>query len=427
MSTGHKLSLFLLATGTSILPAIAHAQSTAAPAPVINNTIATQTAVPSLVNQPAGDIALFVEGNASLTYDDNVQRRRVKNDDWAAMLSAAIGARGDFGSARASLRAEVDQSEYFQNGDENTTDWSIGGQIADKFDAGSGYFSAGFSQSHEDRGDPNASVTDRKRTVYNLAEVGAGGVLKGAGVKFGADVSFRHYDFSDNRQLNNSVMNNDDRDRDQFGVSGKAAVELSPGYSLFGRVAYHTVNYSSARDDFGFNRDSHDLTVGGGVDFEVTDTLTGDIYAGYITHGYDDPRFANVNTVGFGGNLNWTAGPATTISLAADRSVQETVDPRYRGYLTSSVSLSVNQTISTAVSLSGGIGYGHDDYRKATATVTTNRADDNLNASIGLSYSPVKAVSVGLSYAWSKRVSSATFPGDEYSDNTLSATLGIHF
>lgn len=428
----------------SVSPALAQTTSTTPPA--VNNTVASQTAVPAPAASDAsqadpdaerealqpigahfGSFTLYPKLETSLTYSDNIYALQTKTSDVIARLSPTLDLRGDFGTTTAALRASLDRYQYFRQTTENRTDFSIGGNAQAEVSRDVLVYAAGgFSQAHEDRGDPNSQFTDRSPTKYRLTEAGAGFSSDLTRLSYGLDGSYRKYDFVNNRQISGLFINNDDRDREQFRVAGRVGLELSPGYRVLARGAYEKVDYRLPLDDGGFNRDSNGFRATLGVEFELTRLLTGEVFGGYLRRRYVDVRFVRTDDPVFGARLSWKPTALTTVRVDIDRSVQETIVPNFSGYVSTGGTVSVEHELLRTVILSASARYEHDDYR-GTRLLPATRRDENYGASAGVRYALNRNVYAGANYDYSKRDSTFTGPGLSYNRNRVTATLGLQF
>ena len=63
--------------------------------------------------------------------------------------------------------------------------------------------------------------------------------------------------------------------------------------------------------------------------------LDAELYVGYMQQYYNDPTFKNFGAPAFGATIDWYANQDTTVSLYADRSLEETTAFGSSGYLNS--------------------------------------------------------------------------------------------
>jgi hypothetical protein len=422
------------------------AQTATQAPPTVNDTTQGRTAIPGAtvtqadqdlddatmslepIGARVGSFILYPKVETGITYNDNVYAIEDKVDDFVAKISPSLDFRGDLGVATAALRASLDRYEYFERETESRTDWSLGANASVEASRGTFVYAAGgFSRAHEDRGDPNAVYTAREPTRYDLSEVGGGLSTSVTRLRLGVDGSYRNFNYRDNVQQNGFAINNDDRDREQVRLAGRAGFEFSPGYSFLARLAYETVNYRLPVDDSDFNRDSEGWRATAGVNFELSRLLEGEVWGGYLTRSYDDARFGKVERAVFGTALTWYPTPLTKVRVNVDRNVLETVFPGYRGFLSTTAALGVEHELLRTVKLTLDARYGRDEYLRARLATVDERHDDNYSFSAGVKYTLNRNIYTRLTYDWSKRSSDFDFPGIEFNRNRVTAGVGLQF
>lgn len=373
-----------------------------------------------------GSFILYPKIEGGLSYNDNIYAIDTKTDDWIARISPSLSLEGDFGTATTAIRAGLDRQEYFNHGTESRTDWNAGANTQVEVSRGSLLYAAGgFSRLHEDRGDPNASYTNRTPTKYDQSEVGGGFSTSATRLRLGLDASYRYYNYYDNVQVGGASVNNDDRDRSVTRVSGRLGYEFSPGYALLGRLNYEKIDYRFDVDDAGFDRNSEGYRATLGVNFELSRVLEGEIWGGYLHRSYDDAQFADYGHGIFGSRLTWYPTQLTKVRFNVDRNVLETVFPGYQGFLSTSFAFGVEHELLRTVNLSVEGRYAADEYIRAIDTTAPQRTDKNYGFNANVKYQLNRNIYTRFAYDWTKRSTNVVLPGLEYNRNQVTATLGL--
>ena len=375
-----------------------------------------------------GSFTVLPRMEAGLVYDSNIYALERNTDDFIVKLSPSVTLNGDFATYTNTIRVALDRYNYLDNKRENRTDYAIGGNH--RLELAPQTFltaNAAYSRNHEDRGDPNSIQSSRSPVRYDLMEAAAGFARDLSTLRLGADVGIRRYNYADSAQLGGGVTNNDDRDRNQFRAAGRLGFELSPGYTVVGRLAYEKIDYDDRLDDFGFNRSSDGYRASIGVGFELTRLLIGEVFGGWIKRSFEDPRFGNISDPLFGASLTWNPTELTTVRLNADRTVEETIAIGYRAYLATGASVNVEHELMRTLRLSGTVRYSRNKYERASISTVGPRKDDNYGASLVLRYILNRNVYTSLGYDYSARGSTATGIGSDFKRNKVLATLGVQF
>jgi len=242
---------------------------------------------------------------------------------------------------------------------------------------------------------------------------------------FGLDAGYKNLNFNDVRRNNGTIENSDDRDRDLAVIGGKVGYEFSPGYSFIVRAAYDTVGYDQSVDDQGFDRDSEGFRVTGGIAFELSQLLTGDVFAGYISRNYDDVRFETIDEPTFGAGLNWSPSELTTVRITADRTIQETVFQGYNGYVDTTAAVRLEHELTRQLTLNGSVRYARNKYVRSVGSTSPKRTDDITGASIGVRYAINRLLYAAAGYEYQNRASD--LPATDYKRNKFLLTLGAQF
>jgi hypothetical protein len=164
--------------------------------------------------------------------------------------------------------------------------------------------------------------------------------------------SYSRRNYKDNVRFDGALIENDDRDRDIFRLDGRLRYKVQDGLELFVQATRNWRRFDEPLND-GFQRNSQGIDVSGGIDLQLSNTVFGYFYVGYVDQNYLDPRFAEVNAVLFGGDIDWNVTPLTTINLRADRDLMDTVTFGSPGYLSDRVRLTVDHELRRNIIASG--------------------------------------------------------------------------
>lgn len=375
----------------------------------------------------AGAFQLLPRIEVGALFDDNVYATDGgERSDTIFRVAPSILVRADTSRYRWDIRAGLEHLEYDKFEDESRTNYGAGTTfetevVRDTTLNGRLNYDVG----HEDRGDPNSTTANVEPVKYKTFDTGIGFERSASRALFGLDAAYRNLNFNDVRRNNGNIDNSDDRDRELTLIGGKIGYEFSPGYNFIVRAAYDTVNYDQSVDDGGFDRDSKGYRVTGGLGFELTQLLVGDIFAGYISRNYDDARLSTTNDVAFGAGLTWTPTEMTSVRITADRTIEETVFTGYSGYLNTGVNIQVEHELTRQLALSGGVRYAKNKYERTVGSTAASRDDDITGASVGLRYTLNRLLYVSAGYEYQNRDS--TLPATDYKRNKFLVTLGAQF
>jgi hypothetical protein len=144
---------------------------------------------------------------------------------------------------------------------------------------------------------------------------------------------------------------------DDYGVSLRAAYELTPGVKPFiegvADRRIHDATYGAS----GYARDSVGESASLGSTFELTRLLAGTASAGYANRNYQDPRLANLRGPIFDISLIWAATPLTKVTLRTLTTMDETTVVGASGVINRTASLEVAHALrrDLTITATGGI------------------------------------------------------------------------
>lgn len=168
----------------------------------------------------------------------------------------------------------------------------------------------------------------------------------------------------------------------------------------------------------GFNRDSDGFDVVAGMRLALTNLLFGEVFAGYTQQSYDDRRLGDVTGIAFGAAVEWYPSELLTVSLDAERRVDDTIAENASGRFDTVIGVGVDYELLRNVILSADGQYLNSDFEG------TGRDDDVITAQIGGEYLINRNARARLNYEYRERSSNVAF--EEFSKNTVLFSVGLN-
>ncbi len=211
-----------------------------------------------------------------------------------------------------------------------------------------------------------------------------GGTL-GAAHQFGRlDVSLRGtFDrsmYASGQLTDGETANFDYRNFDQYAGILRIGYEIDPGLKPFVELDEDTRVHDLSTDIFGEDRDSDGASAKFGADLNLSNSLTGEIAAGYMKRDYHDPTLPDIAGPTLDGALIWQATALTTAKLTATSIVTESTVQGVSGEFSRSVTGEVDHALRTWLIANAQLGYEYDQY------VGLGRNDNHYFAAAGLTY-----------------------------------------
>lgn len=372
-----------------------------------------------------GSFLLYPELVANWMYDSNLFYTNQAVGDHAMIFSPAFWLQSNWGRHALNFYASSDITRYSNFATEDTTDWRLSAEGRYDIDPDTNvYGGLRRGREHQDRESPDFRNGISPTRYYQ--DRAYGGFFKQFDrVSVRVAGTWQHLDYDDVAAITGSglnIINNDDRDRDQYTGGVRVGYEVSPRIEPYVLLAVDNRRYDNTPDDAGFFRNSDGQRYIGGARWNVPKTLKLDVFAGYMKQDYDDPRLKDVSTPTFGGSLVWAATDKLRISVNADRTVEETtlgqqVSPgpppviiSASSYTNTYVSAGGNYRLTNEIVLQGNVSYSEAKYNVTDATL--DRTDDYYGAGVGLVYRVARNFYVDVNYGYRNLHSSV--PGENF-------------
>lgn len=328
---------------------------------------------------------------AGLTANDNVFATPNNSEsDVIARVGVDVSGTTDWSVHAIGFDASAYRNEYLDLSDESTTDLTA--QVRGRLDATRelSFSAAAFA---EDRAEPrtdfvNAFGVDRPieytRTGFTL-----GADYQNDRIRWNNSLGWSDENYKDGRALGTGVVIDQDyRDRSVLDGRTRLSYAVSPNLAVYTQATYGKSEYDNTQDFGGIqrSRDSTGYTVSGGVDFELTALIRGDIAVGYLNEKKDDSFFEDVSGLSIDGRMQWFPTRLTTVNFYAGRRVVDVGAFDSPSAVETRFGAGVDHELLRNVILSGYAGVSNYEYEE------TGREDENLEIGAVATYKMNKRV-----------------------------------
>ena len=378
----------------------------------------------------AGSFLILPSATLSETYDSNVfaTPTGVKSDFYTD-VAPTVSVNSDWNRHALDLSAGGDIKRYATQVSENYSNANAAANgrldiLRDIYLIGG----LGYTLSHEDRASPNSTTGQKNPTEFQVGSGGIGYVHEPGRLGFRVDGTANWYSYSNAQTATGTTVVETDRNRVEYQVRPRVQYEIQPGYHAFVQASGNWREYQSAADQFGFHRNSSGYEVDAGTAVELTDIISGEVFAGYLSQSYADARLKPVSGVGFGGSLLWNVTQLTSVRMGVTRTVQETTvtgtgiggtTQDASGDLQTAATASVEHELLRNVLVTGGVSYTEDAFQGVS------RTDDSYGASAEARYLINRNLNAGLTFTYTKRDSSQSV--NNYDREVVMARLRTQF
>jgi len=371
---------------------------------------------------PLGGFRLYPKLNFDTGFDDNVFRLATGQSDWYFRETPTVRLQSQWGQHLLEFFGGIDNYNYSRFSSLDLTDWNVGG--AARYDIMRGAaiaVTSTYGEYHEPLYSPNTVGNQISPNKYHKEHSEITGSYQPNRIGLGAGVSLDRLTYASAPLLGGGLLNNADRNEDQYQAYVRGFYDFSPGYTAFVKASYDGRTFEQYFDRSGFHRSSNGFKVDGGVDLQISNLIDGEVYAGYLEQHYAQnvPKpLNNIAGLDFGGQLNWYPTPILTVHLSAAHLVSDVV--------ISGVSASRDE----AGKLSADYELGYNLIAQAYGAYThshlqgSSRSDNYPSAGINLRYLMNEYLSADLGYDYGER--SSNLASANYQDNTVTLRLTGH-
>ncbi|TFW15333.1 hypothetical protein EGY25_01745 [Brevundimonas intermedia] len=355
-----------------------------------------------------GGFTVFPRLPFDIVQDDNVFA--AEDDRQAATtlrLRPEIAAKSNWSrhALQAQARAQIDRNLDFDS--ENTIDWNLRG--AGRLDVVRGAsitFAVDYAHDHEARTASGADPITQEPVAFDLASASLDAERARGRLRVSARAAVHRYDYRDGFGETGAVIEQDDRDRTVFTLTGRADYALSPATAIFLQVISDDRDYDRIAGRPLRTSSGHQTLAG--VDFELGALVRGEIAAGYIRQDFEDAAFGDLN--GFGGRakLSWFPTQLTTVTAAAARTVEDTGVIGAAGALRTDLSLTVDHELLRNLILTAQATYADDAYNGLA------RTDTRFGAGVSAVYRLSRRYGFTAGLTWLDQSSSGAAQGPSY-------------
>lgn len=350
-----------------------------------------------------GDFIFKPELGLTGVYDDNIFVTRTdKQSDRILIFSPAINITSDWEKHELELFGSADIGRYQDYDTEDYDDFRLGTSGRFDFSEKNNLFGGlSYSEAHESRASPD-SFFGIYPTEYSSLDAHAGTLRQfgNFGIRFGG--TFQQLDF-DNVPTDSGILNNDDRDRDIYGMGLRLTLNKNPALSPFVQAIYDRREYQNKLDDNQFERDSDGYRLAAGVSSSISQTIKSELYVGHLWQHYQDATFSNISKPDFGASVRWLSSPSTLITANVERDITETTLFGASGAIATSYKASMQHRLLPYLIVKSHLALSRYDYQQIS------REDDYQEAGFGLEYDISPHIYLSGDYRYLHRDSSVDF------------------
>ncbi|MCJ2133151.1 outer membrane beta-barrel protein [Methylobacterium sp. J-026] len=261
-----------------------------------------------------------------------------------------------------------------------------------------------------------AATTSRPLLAVYGASLGATETFNRLSVTLRGSIDRSEFDNA--RLSDGTIINQADRNLNQYSLQLRTAYEVNPDFSPFVDILADTRVYDLRQDQNGIRRDSDGIALMVGASFGLLRTLTGEISAGIQHRTYVDPTLRAIDAPLVNAALVWSMSPLTTVRLTAATGVTETTIVGSSGILTDVATLEIQHDLLRNLSIVIGGSLLRNDYQGSTIR------ENGVSATARLDYHLTRWLTLRGTYIYQQINSTVT--GASFQDNTFLVGLRVN-
>ena len=332
-----------------------------------------------------------------------------RRGDWVTVFLPALNYRLEREGHRINLGGSAEIGRYATYGSENYEDFRLYSNGVHRLDPMTlAVWGLSIAREHEPRNstDPVAQTGPVPPVYWNTSSYGAvSRRIEDDTIKVG--YTFDRYDF-----VEFGGVNYDYRDRNMGTLGARWTHRNDDTTSIYAEGTFDVREYDTSNF-----RDSRGVRANLGMQTKFGDTVDLELFAGLILQDFDNASFDDVVAANYGGDLSWRPIPGTSVTLKAQRTLEETTLADTSSYLRTAVSLQVQQIIRSDFRVYGGASAAMLDFQG------TSREDQLTNAWLGFRKYVSPKVFVGAEAAYEER--ELNFALNDYTETRIMGRIGI--
>ncbi|WOK36435.1 TonB-dependent receptor domain-containing protein [Sphingomonas sp. C3-2] len=364
-----------------------------------------------------GSVEVMPRISADATYNSNIYAIDDATDDLIFRVRPQLSANTVAGDFALSGAAALDHREYLDNGNQSSTDFTLGFNA--RYEPGRDtqvYIGTRSGRETQDRADPDFPFNLQQAIQFDFASAYVGASHSFNRLRIAGRLGAEKRDYEDGRDALGAVIDQDFRNRTLYTADLAAEYGISPKTSAY-------INLSLNKRDFpapvigGKERDSKGFEITAGTSFELSKLIRGEVGLGYFKQDFKSNEFRAAKGLAANARLEYLMTPLVTWTLTAGRSVQESSTLGTGVYVATTAGLRADYELRRNLIVSAGINYEHDKFEDI------DRKYGIWGGSASATYKLSPRYALRAQYDYRDQSTSGAVPGREFARHRL--MLGI--
>ncbi len=312
---------------------------------------------------PLGGFTLYPQLRGTVMWSDNVLASETASQS-DVMFRAAPSLRLSSGWSRhrfqLRLASEIDRFADLSSENSERYDADATGLV----EAGSNTIfraRARWQRLQEARSSQN-SFTQTLEPIRYEALTGAVGFTQTLGrARFSVEGAAVKTDYANARNIIGDPIDTRPRDNTTLSLRARAEYQQSPAIGYFVQGTFNDRDFKAA-SAFSPKRNSQGYEVLAGVSFELSALARGEIGVGWLKQSFDDPFYQDSSNLGLNGRVLLFPTQLTTVTVKADRRVENSGNPGSGAYLSTEAEVRIDHELLRTLILGASAAWQKDRF-----------------------------------------------------------------
>lgn len=312
-----------------------------------------------------GSLILYPRLRGLAAFEDNVRASPAdRQGDVAFSIEPSVRGVTDWSRHQVGISASAAVTRFAKLDTENTETFAV--RADGRYDLGDElrlFGSAGIRRDVERRSAPGALRNSLRPAVYNTATAATQLTWQGNRLRLSADGSVARIDYRDVTTVEGLVFDSRELNRSRYQVGIRADYALTADLALLITGTWGKIDYNLPPTSLTPDRSARRAELLGGVSFEFTDLLRGEVAVGYIDQDFRNALIPDFSGLGGRAQIEYFPSRLTTVHVEASRTLQEAGNPLAPTYQRTRAGVRVDHELFRHVVLSGSADFENDRFR----------------------------------------------------------------
>jgi hypothetical protein len=312
-----------------------------------------------------GGFAIYPRVRVQAAYDDNVRAVQDGHDgDFGIVVEPSVRAVSEWSRHQLGLTASAAAARFAKLDTENTETFALLGE--GRYDAGDEirvFGSVGYRRDVERRSAPGALRNSVRPAVFNTASAVGQLTWQGNRLRLAASGSLAKVMYADITTSQGVRLDSRELDRKRYRAGLRADYAITADLAVLVSGAISKIDYNLPVTSITPDRSPRKAELLGGVSFEFTDLLRGEIAVGYINQNFRNAGIRDFSGLGGRAQIEYFPTRLTSVLFEASRTLEEAGNPLAPSYRRTRIGLRIDHELYRYVVISAFGDYESDRFQ----------------------------------------------------------------